>query len=169
MLDELIRAQGRHYNYFLPQLNHIGIPIDALLFCGVCRVRVDGEFYAPDPDGEEALIVPVFEEGVLVDLACLLGKDEWFLRTGNGVVLGYDSLDDGWFGNPLVIFRSPLDWLRSGCEGVCVVGAWSIAKQWLPRGERQIAAEDVAHGEELKRRLTIEPDIRIAPKMARAA
>ncbi len=155
LVAELTRAQGRQFDPYLPQLFKIGIPIDALIHCGVETVRVDGGFFVPDPDGTPGLVLPCFEFGHLVDLVCLFSRDRWFARTGDAVLLGDGALDELFWDEPLRVRRTPLSWLHSECDGVCIVGSWAIARLRLPN--RQLVAEDRQHAAELEALLTTPP------------
>lgn len=92
---------------------------------GVVTARDAGDgLYEPDPDGQPHLLLPVYEDGELVDLVAFRSDapDKWMLRTGNGWALG---LDEGWGmlhnGDPLRLSATPLDWLRNEATGLCVL------------------------------------------------
>jgi hypothetical protein len=55
-------------------------------------------------------------------------------------------------GRPLLIHRTPLSWIRSGCRGVVVLDRL-MAPVWLGAALGPIAGEDLAHGHELARLL----------------
>lgn len=97
---------------------------------GIVAVRDarDG-LYEPDPDGHPHLVLPVYEDGELVDLVAFRSElpDKWMLRTGLGWALG---VEDGlprlyersfWHTEPLSLSATPLDWLRGGAKGLCVL------------------------------------------------
>lgn len=90
----------------------------------VCASDNGRGLYVPDVDGELHLVLPVYEDGELVDLVAFRSDapEKWMLRTGNGWALG---LEDGWGmlhnGEPLPLSATPLDWLRGGAEGLCVL------------------------------------------------
>lgn len=50
---------------------------------------------------------------------------------------------------PLRLHRTPEDWLRSGCEGCCILNEGS-ATYWLRRMRGPFIAADVAHGQEIE-------------------
>jgi hypothetical protein len=103
---------------------------------------IGGGLYQPG-EGMPHLILPVVEEGNLVDLCAVHSSNpsSWLLRSGNGWALG---LKDGlnrwlWYspegvnrfgearhqvGRPTLIFSSPIDWLQGAGEGICVLD-WS--------------------------------------------
>lgn len=91
---------------------------------GLMRIA-DGEdgLFHPDPDGRRSLVLPVVEDGELIDLVSFSTStpDNWRLRTGLGTALG---LHDGWchcWPDEVQLHRNPLQWLRGGCSGLCVV------------------------------------------------
>jgi hypothetical protein len=55
-------------------------------------------------------------------------------------------------GRPLLIHRTPLGWIRSGCRGVVVLDRL-MAPLWLAAALGPIAGEDLTHGHELARLL----------------
>jgi hypothetical protein len=78
--------------------------------------------YLPDEDGEPHVIVPVWEDGALVDL-CAFRTDNptaWMLRSGHSWALGLErGLEPHTWGDPVTLADTPLDWLRVG--GLCVL------------------------------------------------
>lgn len=99
--------------------------------------------YQPNSDnGVPCLILPVVEDGGLVDLVAFRTSDPgtWWLRTGNALALGLEKgLEPHlWFqradpsakppkhqvGQPAHLCSHPLDWLRRAGDGLCVVD-WS--------------------------------------------
>ncbi len=80
--------------------------------------------YVPDPDGGRAMIVPVHEGDELVDLLAFhtLTPERWLLRLGLGWALGLEeSLERYRWGDPLPLHKTPLDWFKAGCDGLCVI------------------------------------------------
>ncbi len=119
---------------------------DSELAAFILPVRVDCPDTPESPDPEAAI-----ESGEIVDLVAFdpeLGA-QWVLRTGNAEWLGScppQYLDPP----PVPLHRSPIDWLRGGCEGlVCLARAPIEIHRFLCR----FAALDVAderHAEELQ-------------------
>ncbi len=109
----------------------------------VARISMVGRLWMPEPTGTPAFILPVWdgpapsiysgvENPVLIDMIAWRPDDLacWWYRTGEGDALGIDNLDlahiEGW---PISLHRTPLDWLRAGCRGACLLdyceGAWA--------------------------------------------
>ena len=91
---------------------------------GVQRsVDVGDGLYCPG-DGPLHLVLPVWEDGNLVDLVAFPTTNpcDWRLRTGLGLALG---LERGWerfqWQDEVTLSVDPLDWLRNGADGLCVV------------------------------------------------
>ncbi len=161
LVSEWVRAQGVDFDERLPQIfGGLGIPLPTIIdHCGVLPIqRFGGDLFEIHDDGEPALVVAVSEHEHLVDLLALMGRKDWLLRAGGGVLLGYDEAIAHAFGLPLRIWRSPLSWLQSGGQGCCVIGSWEVARQHLPLG-RTFVAEDVAHARVLDRRLSYRPSV----------
>lgn len=167
------------------KMEAFGIPWETLNRCGdplPVRVRTDGSYFEPsDPDGTVMLVQPVFagpipsifvpvDEPCLVDLIAYSPREpgRWFWRRGeHGLVLGDENLERAeLFSEPVRVHRNPLEWLRSGGEGVCVLDGSAHTMDRL-RHVGAIIASDVEHGVELEkrlRRLTRCPPINIPVK-----
>jgi hypothetical protein len=123
---------------------------------GVQRIATTGRFYEPDPHGEIAFIQGVSSDDVgLVDLIAWRGgnPDQWWFRHGRAWALGETDICNArfWF-KPLRLWRSPLTWLKGGCNGGCVLDDRAALFHLVDIPE--IIAEDVAHGRHLKKLLT---------------
>lgn len=73
--------------------------------------------------GQPFLILPILENNELVDLCAFQGAqpDTWHLRTGAAWCLGMvDSLSEA----QVHLCGRPLDWLRGGGKGICILD-WS--------------------------------------------
>ena len=153
------------------QLHQAGVPQRAIDLAGPAYTRVrpvGSALFEPNPDSNlGAFILPVrvdypdtpespdpeavIEGGDIVDLVAFdpeVGA-QWILRAGNAEWLGAcppQYLDPP----PVPLHRSPIDWLRAGCEGVvCLARAPIEIHRFLCR----FAALDVAddrHAEELQ-------------------
>lgn len=91
---------------------------------GVARMCDAGDGLYHPGDDEPHLILPVFENGELVDLCAFRSDDplNWLLRTGCGWALGLEwGLGRHTWGDPVPLAVSPLDWLRGGAEGLCIL------------------------------------------------
>jgi hypothetical protein len=87
-------------------------------------VALDDGLFALSDSGPSHLILPVYEDGELIDL-CAFQSDKphhWRLRVGAGWALGVeDGLADHYWAGRVNLFSSPLEWLRQDCDGLCVV------------------------------------------------
>lgn len=102
---------------------------------GLMRVAVgkDGLF---EPEGPEPrLILPVREHGVTIDLVALSSArpDDWACLTGAGWTLGHAAFADArdGFSSALRLHARPIEWLVSGCAGICVLDWSAEALGWL--------------------------------------
>ncbi len=132
-----------------------GVTFESMLRAGdlgVARIATTGRLYMPAPNGFPVLIMAAWspappsiytavENPVIMDLLALrLDQPEtWWWRIGeSGLVLGSDNLDLAHVeGRPISLHRTPLDWLRAGCRGACL----------LDHCEAQWAAERFAEDE----------------------
>lgn len=91
-----------------------------------CTAHEEGLYY-PDPHGRPHLILPVYEDGELMDLVAFQSHapDQWLLRAGVGWSLGlFDGFQRHWWGGVASLSATPLDWMRDGADGLCVLD-WS--------------------------------------------
>lgn len=91
---------------------------------GVVRAREDVDGLFSPGDGDPHLLLPVFEDGELVDLVAFQSDDPtcWLLRNGTGWALGLEwGLGRHCWGDPVTIALTPLEWLRGGAEGLCIL------------------------------------------------
>jgi hypothetical protein len=123
--------------------------------------------YQPDPDGEAAVIIPVWDGPIaaanvilddperLIDLVAWRPKagPELLTRCGIAPMLGIEALSMARIaGEPLRVFRDPAGWARAGGGDVGVVVIdWSRDIGLL--GLRTIVADDIEHGAEIKAKL----------------
>ena len=115
------------------------------------------ETFLFDADGEpaaviEALLFDHCREQFTADLVAWPVNDPAAFVTAMGPNDGADSLGPQWMvkrrGAPLVVHRTPLRWLQSGCEGC--VPLKPGARHWLDRAGGPLIAEDLEHGRELR-------------------
>jgi hypothetical protein len=174
LLREWLRSWEAWSAERLKDVTGTGISIETLAAArtGIETITVTGNLYAPDDTGELALILPVIEyihephldadgyllrtpvpepELVLVDLvACALSTPSrcWRRRGEPAVLLGGQHLEEAAReGAPLHVFRKPLDWLRSGCQGVVLINRTGLRSAFL--GINRLEAEDLEHGKAL--------------------
>ena len=108
------------------------------------------------PDGVPSALVEVLDEdGVTVlDLLAwpLAEPADFATAVGNADIVGAANMRSTTrhpFHQPLLVHRTPLDWLKNTCRGCVIVNA-EHAGHWLRKCNRQILAEDLEHGRELK-------------------
>lgn len=134
--SELFAAAGRVKQPALDRLKALGVGISALADCPVCPFGVtnaealgDG-LYQPCDGGPPHLILPVLEDGALVDLCAFRADDPggWLLRTGNGWCLGLNEpVGLLTWRDSVSLFGTPLDWLRADMKGLCILD-WSATE-----------------------------------------
>lgn len=110
-------------------LQACGLPADGY---GIAFVAIDPHNYAPADGGKPAIIVPLFQDGALLDLiATGLETRASRTRAGIGTVLGRDWLDRAKdTETALRLFADPIEWLRNGCRGAVVID-WRAARYEL--------------------------------------
>jgi hypothetical protein len=149
LLAELRSAAMAVRQPHLDRLRGIGVPIGyfaewAMAYgvhpFGVANVEPIGSGHYQPGEGRLHIILPVIEDGVLVDLVAFRPDTaaDWLLRTGNSTALGLEEGTERWtwyqpaydrrhrekrhqVGQPAHLFSDPLDWMRGGGEGLCVV------------------------------------------------
>jgi hypothetical protein len=112
---------------------------------GVERVATVGRLWHPDPCGKAMVILPAWlasgplyeSDPILADLIAFAvdQPDRWHYRDGKpGLVLGNDHLDQALHARAAIcLHRSPLAWLRAGCQGAVILEdaerrhGWGIA------------------------------------------
>ncbi len=155
ILDELRVALAAPTPEQDQELIDLGVPALITNFVGAANIRPSDGLYEPDPNGMPAWIIPIID-GEVVDLLAWTTDcpARWWTRTGAHWALGADALDRLWLGKPLRAFKTPLAWLQAGApyNGLVILD-WRAARLHIPRVE--IVAEDLAHGLELNRLLTI--------------
>ena len=91
---------------------------------GVARaVDLGDGLYRPG-DGPLHLVLPVWDDGALIDLVAFRSANpaDWRLRTGLGLALGLERGWERYHWQPEVeLSLTPLDWLRNGADGLCIV------------------------------------------------
>ena len=104
------------------------LPIEGVPLWGLQSVAVEDSHYAPDPSGRPAIIVPVADDGRIVDLAATgLASRRIATRTGLGAILGQAALDRALIHRvPLHLFSDPIEWLQHRGAGAVVLD-WRAA------------------------------------------
>lgn len=158
LIQEFQAANGRLIQSNFDRLQSLGVPSSAWfgspsLVGAVRLLEADGERYVPGDSGAAACVVPVFTGGPVgqlwdvVDLVAFTVDQpaRWWLRKGNGVLLGPDWPDycTTLANDPLPLFSTPLYWLRAGGRGSCVVD-WSAHLPLHLRGVQNIVCDSTA-------------------------
>lgn len=77
------------------------------------------------PGGDRTYIVqPVFDGDVLIDIVAwhTTQPQKWLWRTGAAWALNVDAIaKNSWQDEPLAVDATPLDWLRNGADGLCIL------------------------------------------------
>ena len=129
-------------------------------YFNVALVDFMADTFLFDPEGEpaaviEALLFDHSREVFTADLVAWPIHEPWAFATAMGDSDGADVLGPQNMvqrgGAPLVIHRTPLDWLKAGCEGC--VALKPAARHWLLKAGGPFIVEDVEHGRELRQLL----------------
>ena len=121
---------------------------------GVLSGTIDPDSLFVPGDGPARVIQPIMSGGVIIDLVAwrTLQPDAWSLRVGTGWCLGEDNL----FGDPakpVLMSATPLDWLRNGATGFCVLD-WASPQIGVLRNVERIAADRPELGKLLLHKLS---------------
>ena len=103
---------------------------------GQVSISHDGSLWEPEgPD--RRLLLAVCEQGVPVDVVALssTNENEWSLLTGLCPVLGWDAWLRASLGltDRLPVWSTPMQWLRAGGIGICVL-QWDANALGMLRG-----------------------------------
>jgi len=129
---------------------------------GVLHGEIGGQrIFVPTGNPEHAihLVTPVIERGRLVDIVAFRPEHlvAWGRRTGIGTVLVSPTIERAWpfLRRPLAsltLHRRPIDWLRAGRQGACIVN-WRSLDTGSILGFREIGRITVPDSS-IARRLT---------------
>jgi hypothetical protein len=110
-------------------LQGCGLPAEGF---GVSFVEIDAHHYAPVTGGKPAIITPLFQDGVLLDLVATgLQTRTTRTRAGIATVLGREWIDYAKETETTVrLFGDPIAWLRNNRRGAVVVD-WRSARHAL--------------------------------------
>lgn len=186
VLNPVAPVLARYYAVAGPAVEEIkvyGLNIDEIIaHCGSiarmnCRFDGKGYFHIHDA-GEPAIVFEVYDEddSTTIDLCAFpIANPEIFsTAVGAAVVLGYARVINPatWaFEGMLAVHRTPLGWLKGGCQGVCILDH-RVAPYALGEALGPLLAEDEAHARTLKRMLCrppVNPANILFPISARAA
>jgi hypothetical protein len=137
-----------------------------------------GELYRPDPAGRPAWVIPatavdpglpdlietadpiaaVGDMTAVVDFVAFSPSSpgRWALRLGAATELG--MIEPQYCGPaPVPVHRSPIEWLRAGCNGIALLTRNPCEAERILRECGTIEAEDAAHAFELRRLVLLPP------------
>lgn len=116
-----------HFNHLLA----LGVPRATLAAqrldswgWGIVHAKDVGDGLYRPGEGPLHAVLPVWDGGGLIDLVAFRSGTPaaWLLRTGLGLSLG---LERGWerhhWHDEIELSLTPLDWLRNGADGLCIV------------------------------------------------
>jgi hypothetical protein len=131
---------------------------------GVMRIETDERGgFQPFDGGPLAVVQPVVVEGEIIDLVAWHSDDplRWWTRRGVAWALGEDAINSahlGWQPEDISVRvePSPLDWLRGGGSGVCVLD-WASAERHQLRGLHSLRVSSSDFAAMLQRSLSEPP------------
>jgi len=111
------------------------------------------------PEGVPCAVIEVLDENAetVIDLVAwpLHASERLATAVGEADMLGIPCMRNPATyvgGRPLRVHRTPLGWLKAGCQG-CVVLNRDWGGYWLRQAPGPLLAENLAHGRELRRML----------------
>lgn len=144
----------------LRKLGALNVPVAEMGYrfhpLGVASVQPldDGLFCFAE--GSRRLIVPVWEDGELIDLLAVstADPDDWWLRTGLGLSLGlYDGWEPWRWREVVPVHRNPLQWLQAGGDGLCVTN-WAAPELYLLNDLAALSVTDATLAAKLREAVT---------------
>lgn len=118
---------------------------------GILRARTYAWTFTPGM-GDKAIVLPVFDDGRLVDLFAVARQnpDVWGCVTGFGQFIGRTRPP------PLRVHKTARGWIADGCKGVL-----PLAKAFLPtiQSAPAIVSDDYEHAWDLAHRAFVDPAI----------
>jgi hypothetical protein len=85
--------------------------------------NIGGGIFQPGGDIPH-MVQPIFDDGVMIDIVAWRTTEpqNWLWRTGAAWALNTDEIAaNSWHDAPLAIDATPLDWLRNGASGLCIL------------------------------------------------
>ena len=148
---EMGAAAARVRQEHLDRMLSLGVSGPAIATLGAVQIVFGISPATPEPsyfyqpgDGPAHVIMPVQEEGELIDLVAWRSTNpaRWLWRTGLGWALGTDYLLPRWDDGPVHLYATPLDWLAAAGEGMCIL-------DWSAPEIRELAALDTIEADEM--------------------
>lgn len=145
-------------------------------YLGGARIAVSGRYFELDDEGKFMICHPVWvgptptlhdpvENPILADIIAWSPEKprEWyFLRKEVGLVLGEKSMFmASMFGEPLILHRTPFDWLKADCAGCVLLDRAAVSKLY---GLQEVICPDIKYGEFIEKILNA-PYTRQMPRL----
>jgi len=144
LVAEFERACAAMRDQHFARLNTLGVGREAYIIAkplllpapiGMARVEIEGSAYQPAEQGGRGMFVqPVLDSlDELVDVVAWHpdAPGRWFMRHEAAPIMGADIVEEAaFFGDILVVHPTPLEWLKAGGGGACVLD-WDRAWFWL--------------------------------------
>ena len=129
--DEIETAGGNVKNPHLDRIRALGVTSTTIATLGAVQVpfgvmdceNIGGGIFQPGGDIPH-MVQPVFDDGAIIDIVAWRTTEpqNWLWRTGAAWALNTDAIAANSWGNaPLSIDATPLDWLRNGATGLCIL------------------------------------------------
>ena len=180
LLSEFEQARAALSSAHTDHLAGLGVePWVCSTTVGIGKVERFGGYYQPFDEGLASYILPIgrrvlyppeklrSEEDVppwdyVEDLVAVFPgtPDIWALRRGDGIALGFSHIEDAIIDRaPVELYETPLDWLKAGASGACIVN-WPAFNPFVLFAQvREVYCQTPA----LERRLQIHIDELSAP------
>lgn len=124
---------------------------------GALRVRFDdqAELFTQDDDGTPAIVIVPPSDNPTDDVVAFdpSTPERFACFTGRMFALGDHRIDNpaSYFAvGALPLYRTPLDWLRAECQGVCLVDRRPAAIRARLAAVARVIVGDFEHGRELR-------------------
>ncbi len=132
---------------------------------GGLNVKTSGKYFEPDECGEYMIAQGIWydqpslsnwvDESMLFDVIAWHPEEPkrvYFYRGEPSLILGERFMfEANILGKPLMLKRSPFDWLKSGCEGSVLLDKHSLSRLY---GLNDVVCTDVDHGERIQAALS---------------
>ena len=173
-------ADRLHRGGHVPSVLAAGVDITALYgtrpYLGIDRIVTGDMFFDFAEDGKPAWLVPVGQPYRVAwewidDIVAFFPDDSsnWWLQRGSAQILGLYQVEMArWLGEPLVLQRTPSDWLCAGMKGAVILDR-NIDPRSAFYDIAEIRVADDCIGQAIEQRLAdlSRPEFRIVPMEVR--